>query len=142
MDIQPLIDLALDKFTLLTAGGIFFFLRFVAKTRAAKHPLYRRFLPILPDLLGVAAALSGALPALGELHPLFRVAGGLWCGYIAQRFHKVLGQTILGDDAGVSTVAVRRAMSIPPPMDPNAPPRQEVLVQDLPHDPSEKGDER
>ena len=96
--VQGLIDLATDKYTLLTAGGVYLFLRVLVQTPVAKWGVYRRILPILPEILGVAAAFAGGIPVV-ESQPLaIKVAAVLWCGYVAQRGHKLLGQTLLGDD--------------------------------------------
>ncbi len=98
-DIQGLIDLALNKWTLLTAGGVFFLLRVVGQLDfIGKRNLYRRLLPVLPEALGVAATVAGGNPAVADQPLVLQVAAGLWCGYLAQRFHKVLGQVVLGDD--------------------------------------------
>lgn len=100
-DIQGLIDLALNKWTLMTAGGVFFLIRVLTQTPLSKLNFFRRILPILPEILGVAATIAGGNPAVAEQPIVLKIAAGMWCGYLAQRFHKVLGQTILGDDKAI-----------------------------------------
>lgn len=97
--VHGLLAIALDRFTLLIAGGIYMALRGVQRSQiVSRSGFYRRLLPILPEILGCALSSLGGIPAV-EGEPLaVRIAAGLWCGYLAQRFHKVLGQTILGDD--------------------------------------------
>jgi len=101
--IQELIAIGFDKWTLLTAGGIFILLRALQKTALAKWNWYRRSLPIIPECLGIASAIFGGLPVLEGQSVVLKIAAGLWCGYLSQRFHKVLGQTILGDDKSITS---------------------------------------
>jgi hypothetical protein len=102
-DVQGLVDLALNKWTLLTAGGVFFLLRVISQLPwLSTTNAYRRLLPVLPELLAVGATLAGGNPAVDSSPIVLKVAAGLWCGYLAQRFHKVLGQTILGDDRSIT----------------------------------------
>jgi hypothetical protein len=100
VDLQGLIDVALNRWTLMTAGGVFFLIRVLSQL-LSKVGWYRRLLPVLPELLGVGATIAGGNPAVGGRPLVLQVAAGLWCGYLAQRFHKVLGQTILGDDKSI-----------------------------------------
>src|SRR3972149_6955918 len=75
------------------------FLRLLQKVpKLGELGIYRRLLPILPDALGCIAAAFGGIPAVADKPLIVRLAAGLWCGYLAQRFHKILGQTVLGDD--------------------------------------------
>lgn len=96
--IQGLVALAFDKYTLLVAGAIYIALRGIHSTRFSKWWVYRRVLPFLPESLGCLAAAFGGLPVMADQPILVRLAAGLWCGYLAQKGHKILGQTILGDD--------------------------------------------
>jgi hypothetical protein len=114
--VQGLIKLAFDKYTLLTAGGIFFLLRCIHQIKAiSSQPLWRRILPVMPEILGCCAAFLGGMPVVSGKPAVIKIASGLWAGFLAQRFHKVLGQTILGDD---------RAIEIPK-RKPIEPPREE-----------------
>lgn len=98
-DVQGLIELAFDKITMLVAGGIYVLLRFLQKVpRLSDWPPYRRALPIMPEVIGGLVAIFGGLPAVNDQPWVVRIAAGLWCSYLAQKFHKILGQTILGDD--------------------------------------------
>jgi hypothetical protein len=99
--VQALLDLALDRYTLLVAGGIFFFLRVLRQTPIAKWSIYWRALPVLPETIGCLAAVLGGIPAVAGQPILIKIAAGLWCGYLSQRTHKVLGQTVLGDDPDI-----------------------------------------
>lgn len=102
--IHGLVELALNKWTLLMAGGVFFAVRILnGLTFLSKRAWYRRILPFLPDALGCGAAISGGIPVVADQPLILQLAAGLWCGYLAQRFHKVLGQTVLGDDKVIST---------------------------------------
>lgn len=114
VDLQGLIDLALNKWTLMTAGGVFFLIRVLSQL-LSKVGWYRRLLPVLPELLGVGATLAGGNPAVSDQPVVLKVAAGLWCGYLAQRFHKVLGQTILGDDQSIES---KKQKQLPPPAGP------------------------
>lgn len=100
--VQKLVDLALSADMLMTAAGIFALLRALRRFPVVSdRNLYRRALPVLPETLGCLVALSSGLPSLaGQPLPL-KIAAGLWTGYLAQRIHKILGQTILGDDASM-----------------------------------------
>jgi hypothetical protein len=107
-DVQGLADLALNKWTLLTAGGIFLLLRVLKDTPIAKLGIYRRLLPVLPEMFGVAAAFGGGIPSVDGQPVVIRIAAGLWCGYVAQRGHKLLGQAILGDDPKLEAKKAKR----------------------------------
>jgi hypothetical protein len=100
--ISGLVELALDKYTLLIAGGIFILLRMIKATPLAKTGIYWRVLPVLPEALGCLAAVTGCMPAVADQPLAIKIAAGLWCGYLSQRFHKVLGQTVLGDDPDIT----------------------------------------
>lgn len=107
-DVQGLVDLALNKWTLLTAGGVYLLLRVFHSTPLARWGPYRRALPVLPEALGVAAAFAGGIPAVEGQPVAIRIAAGLWCGYVAQRGHKLLGQTLLGDDPKLESKKARQ----------------------------------
>ena len=112
-DIAGLIELALNKWTLMTAGGVYFLIRVFSQLDfISKRNLYRRLLPVLPEMLGVVATFAGGNPAVADQPAVLKIAAGLWCGYLAQRFHKVLGQTILGDDKSITASPPK---SISPP---------------------------
>lgn len=104
-----------DRYTLMCAAGIFLLLRVLRNVQAISSTgVYRRLLPLLPEALGVGAALAGGLPAIAGKALVIRLSAGLWCGYVATKFHKVLGQTILGDDDVIANPGAARR-SIPPP---------------------------
>lgn len=104
------LDIVLDKWTIANAIGIFAFLRVLTRTPLAQTALYKRALPILPDVIGVASAFLGGIPAAEGQRVWVRVALGLACGYAAQRAHKILGQTILGDDPTIEAKKARAEM--------------------------------
>ena len=106
--VQGLIELATNKWTLLSAGGVYLLLRVVGQTPLAKTGIYRRALPVLPEILGVAAAFLGGIPVVADQPVAIKIAAGLWCGYVAQRGHKLLGQTLLGDDRKLEAGKVRQ----------------------------------
>jgi hypothetical protein len=62
--------------------------------------LYRRVLPVLPEFIGTLAVLSGTIPQFDHDPFVVKISIGVFCGYLSQRIHKVIGQTILGDDRG------------------------------------------
>lgn len=107
-EIQGLIALALNKWTMLNAGGVFFFLRVVGRSPIAKFSLYQRLLPVLPEAMAIGAMLAGGNPVIDKQPLVVKIMAGLWCGYLAQRFHKVLGQTILGDDKAIAAKKTAR----------------------------------
>lgn len=107
--LEGLTEIAFDRFTLINALAIYVLLRVVAKTPLGKAPLYRRFLPFLPEGLGVVSSLLGGIPIVSDQPVVIRVAIGLWCGYLSQRSHKILGQTILGDDPRIAERVISRS---------------------------------
>lgn len=93
------IRLFCNRHVVMVVGGVYFLLRiFNTIQPIGRSSLYRRLLPFLPEILSYAAILLGSIPELREEHWVIKGAAALWCGYAAQRFHKILGQTILGDD--------------------------------------------
>lgn len=121
--LQGLRDLAFDGYTLLISGAVYFAIRAVAHTAIARAHLYRRVLPILPESLGIVAVLLGGVPSSSGQPSVVQIAIGLWIGYVAQRFHKILGQTLLGDDERIQTKALPRpdpALHIDDPGHPRA----------------------
>lgn len=113
-----LIKLAFDQWTLFTAGAIFMLLRMFQATPIGRHHFYRRILPFLPEGLGCIAAFAGGIPVVDGQPIALKVAAGLWCGYAAQRFHKFLGQTLLGDDPKIGAGAA-------PPQEPGPEPGED-----------------
>ena len=95
------VSMAFDASVLLAAAAIYGAIRATHRLGVASHPVFRRALPILPEVLGVAAVVSGAVPIAAALPVGGKVAFGLWTGYLAGKFHKILGQTILGDDRAI-----------------------------------------
>lgn len=106
--VKGLIDYAFEHRTLMCAIGVFLLLRFLNATPLGKLAFYRRMLPFLPEAFGVAAAFLGGMPNVVDQGPVLKIAAGLWCGYLAQRAHKILGQTILGDDALIDARPIGR----------------------------------
>lgn len=100
--VHGLIEIAFETMTLLYAGAIFILFRMLKKSPIVKSAVYWRLLPFLPETVGVVIACSGLLPAVAAMPIPAKVAAGIWCGYISQRFHKILGQTILGDDRDIA----------------------------------------
>lgn len=95
------IGMAFDPSVVFVAGAIYGAIRATHRLGVSKHPVFRRALPVLPEVLGVAAVVAGAVPIAATLPVGGKVAFGLWAGYLAGKFHKVLGQTILGDDRAI-----------------------------------------
>ena len=101
--VRSFLALAMDTYVLTAAGGVFTVIRALAKTSLAQVPIYRRILPVLPEALGIAAVLGGGVPAVAAMPIAVKIAVGLWCGYVAQKFQKILGQTVLGDDRAIES---------------------------------------
>ena len=62
----------------------------------------QRVLPLIPEVLSVTACLAGGVPHLADETWVVRIGAGLFAAYLSERFHKILGQTILGDDREIS----------------------------------------
>lgn len=125
VDIEGLIALGLNKWTLLTAGGVYLLLRVTNQLAfISGRNWYRRILPVAPELLGIAATFAGGNPAVAKAPIVVKIAAGLWCGYLAQRFHKVLGQTILGDDKKITTTKAAEAPRVVSAPTPSLPPEE------------------
>lgn len=111
-------DLYWQPWTLVMVGGIFAFLRvFNGIDWSPLRPLYehlfarrpalgwlllelwRRILPVMPEVLGAAVCAVGWVPAVVDQPLPLRVAYGLTMGLVASKGPKVLSQSILGDDA-------------------------------------------
>ncbi|NIM50434.1 MAG: hypothetical protein GTO22_14490 [Gemmatimonadales bacterium] len=107
--LDEVVSVALDTWTLLVAGGIYFLLRALRGVPfVAGNTWYRRALPLLPEALGVTAAVSGGLPAVAGKPLVVKIAAGLWCAYAAGKFQKVIGQTLLGDDRTISAAELEK----------------------------------
>lgn len=91
---------AFQSWMVFSSVGIFLALRFLsALPWLGERKWYRRILPILPEVFGLAAAFSGAIPILCDQSVSLKVFGGLWCAYLSKSARKILGQTFLGDDS-------------------------------------------
>lgn len=104
--VKSFLALAFNEHVLACAGGVFVLIRAGQKANFSTHPLYRRILPLLPEILGVLFVVSGAVPTVAQSPIPLKIAVGLWCSYVAQKFQKILGQTILGDDRHIEAKAV------------------------------------
>lgn len=106
-----MLAIALNAWTLLVAGGIFLGLRALQGFKwLSNRPAYRRLLPILPEALGVLAAFTGGLPAVAGQPIAIKVAAGLWCAYLSQKFRKILGQSLLGDDRVIAAKMMEKML--------------------------------
>lgn len=96
------LEIAMSRWAFIVAGAIYFLLRLLSETPLNDMPWYRRWvLPFLPEVLGVGIYVFAPIPGVEEPW-LIRAALGLWCAYLAQKFRKFLGQTVLGDDPQVA----------------------------------------
>lgn len=101
--VDEFIRLFLNRQVLLVVGGVYFLIRLLNSVGPiSRSSIYRRLLIFIPELLSTAAIFSGAIPSFHDEHWVVKLGAGLWCGYVAQRFHKFLGQTILGDDPRIA----------------------------------------
>jgi len=95
--VMGLAELALNKWTLFVAGGIFFLARALDDAPfLAQNPVTRRLLPFVPEALGIAAAFAGGLPVVDGQPAAIKVAAGLWCAFLGENFVKILDRVILG----------------------------------------------
>jgi len=95
--VMGLAELALNKWTLFVAGGIFFLARALDDAPwFARNPVTRRLLPFVPEALGIAAAFAGGLPVVDGQPAAIKVAAGLWCAFLGENFVKILDRVILG----------------------------------------------
>lgn len=102
MEIAQWLTLAFDKWLLMTSTGIFLLIRALSAVRPLnENGIYRRLLPVLPEVFGVTAALTGGIPIVNDQPLPLKIATGIWCAYLAKNARKVLGQTIIGDDANI-----------------------------------------
>jgi hypothetical protein len=98
MNVDPAaFALLLHPRVFLVAAGVFVLLRALGSSPLGQVALYKRALPLMPELLCVAAMTLGAAPE-PNAPILVNVLLGVWSSYVAIKFRKVLGQTVLGDD--------------------------------------------
>ena len=101
--------LAMAEAGAMLALGVFLVMRVLARLKwLERHPWAVRALPLLPEALGVAGALLGGIAFDPETPVVVRAIYGLMAGAIATRAHKLLGQTILGDDKRIAAPKKRR----------------------------------
>lgn len=113
--VEGLVAIALDTWTLVLAGGIYFGLRSLDGILGG-NLIWRRLLPLMPELLGLTLSICHCVPSTAMEPLMVRVAIGLWLAYVSKNFRKILGQTVLGDDAKITEHAYRRKLkpSTPP----------------------------
>lgn len=94
----------------LLAVGVFLAMRVLTGWHwLAEQRWFRRLLPVLPPALGLLGAFAdGGLAVPEETPALTRLIYGLGAAYCAEKIHKVLGQTILGDDRKINRPASKR----------------------------------
>lgn len=98
MEVLDQLKNVFDQWTLLHAMGIWLLLRLLKSTPLDGVTMYRRILPFLPEIIGVSSALLGGLPLVADQGLPIKIAGGLWCAYLAKGSRKFLAQTVLGID--------------------------------------------
>lgn len=107
--VNDFLALILTQWTLYTGVGIFLTLRMLKAIKWLDNKnFYRRLLPILPEVLGIAAVFLGSVPSLVSAPIVHKIFGGMVCAYLSKLGRKLLGQTIIGDDRkikGKKTVA-------------------------------------
>jgi len=110
--ISMVTEIAFDRWTLLVAGIVFLLLRFATRLAHTGSDrvtgVVRRAMPFLPEVLGVGIACFGGVPVVASEPVVLKVAVGLWASYVASKIHKVLGQTVLGDDQKLERALARR----------------------------------
>jgi len=122
--INVLVEMGTDRWTIVSAVAVYLALRFMTRvietTRSRKaQRFWLRVLPIAPELIGVPAALFKFIPSVAAENAVMRIALGLWVAYLAQKAHKLLGQTVLGADDRIAettrpAVEVRRGRRVDP----------------------------
>lgn len=119
--LKALID---DKHFWLSSLGVFALLRAMntaeekilrvapQKWIQAIGAIYRRLLPVLPEAFGTVAVLIGSVPMAVAFPLIGKVAVGAAIGMASQRAHKLIGQTLLGDDRGAQLPAIRARVEV------------------------------
>jgi len=99
---EQLMDILLTPQVIALAAGIVAVLHFVGriplgKSTLAKHRKWRRILPLLPLVIGVAAAfLMGRVFGDAEQQIQTPILTGCWAGFIASHGRKVLKRFVMG----------------------------------------------
>jgi len=76
---------------------------------------WRRALPLLPPAIAIPLALHGDIPIADGKGIVAQLGTGIWISYMAEKAHKLLGQTVLGDDALIErALAALRKPPTPP----------------------------
>lgn len=89
--------------TTMLAVGIFLVMRFLNRTKALSGArFWPHVQPVLPPVLGVAGAFLGGISFEAHTSILQTIIHGLFAAYAAEKAHKVLGQSVLGDDARIN----------------------------------------
>lgn len=95
----------------IAAGAIYMLPVMLKKSPPVKKALSNqwvvRFMPLYPLLAGTAAVLIPGMIALPDALIGTKVVGAIWCAALSMMAHKFLGQTLLGDDPRITTLAVK-----------------------------------
>jgi hypothetical protein len=89
----------LIKATAVLSAGIFLVMRTIHSMKwLSKSRWYARLGPLLPPVLGIAGAFGGAVTFDQKPTWVVTVIYGLVAAYSSEKAHKILSQTLLGDD--------------------------------------------
>ena len=97
-----LTDMLLTETNALVMAGVFCLLMMVHKIfpEITTRPIYKRLLPVLPELLCTGLLFMPGIHAEGQPWTV-TVLTGLILGVASSKFHKVFKQTLLGDDKDI-----------------------------------------
>jgi hypothetical protein len=118
---------ATDTTIYASAVVIYLFVRIISQfVTAVDNPVlavfWRRLLPLVPPAIAIPLALHGDIPLADGKGLVAQLGTGIWISYMAEKVHKILGQTVLGDDALIERAL--SAMLRKPPTQPPTPPKE------------------
>ncbi len=87
----------------LLAIGIFLVMRVLHQAKwLSRRRWFARLQPFIPPLLGIAGAFGGGVAFEKPPTVVVTVIYGLIAAYGSEKGHKLLGQTVLGDDKRIT----------------------------------------
>lgn len=90
--------------------GLYLAIRFLKMVPGlGTNEIFLRVLPLIPEIVIIPLAATGMIPVLSGQPIMMRLIGGVWIAYAAIKMQKVIGQTILGDDAKIAAAKAEKA---------------------------------
>ena len=107
-----LTDMLLTETNLMVMAGVFCFLLMINKAfpKISQHHLYKRLLPILPEILCTACLFAPGIRQEGQPWTVILLTGMI-LGVASSKFHKVFKQTLMGDDKDIQLAQVEKLKS-------------------------------